>query len=489
MIVVAMVFAWAAYIAGVASASEGTRSPVQALAQMRETDEQKLMRTALQMLEAEYFMEIGDEDKEKLVYGAIEGMTSALRMPPFEDDFSHFYDPELYQDLEAQTTGEYAGVGILMGLTADGLYPQIINVFPETPASGAGIEPDDIIVEIDEEEAFGMILPEVATRIKGPVGTEVKLKVFRPAESEYRDFEMVRNNVQFSSVTDATMLADNVGYLQINSFAEQTAADFVSEVNQLLEQGMEGLVMDLRNNSGGLFPAALDMANLFLEDGDVIVEVVTRGEESQVLKADNKVEKYQFPLIVIMNANSASSSEILVGALKDHGIAKVIGERSYGKGVIQAVEPMETEWIEAEKDGKKYKQEVIKSALAITIGKYLTPNGNDIHRIGIEPNIWFDINNRLEEDPALAEMEEEIQAELEKLRELRARYFRYLRDNDATRDRALDVMDQLLQGLSVADVPQLVMEEELIKPLAASPKGLLPEETHRIKDESNNEEE
>lgn len=465
-----VIFVWAAYIAGAASASTGSAYGTdKLLAQIRGQQKPDLVNRALSMLKNDYFMLIDEEQEQHLLYGAISGMTNVLRQEPFKDDFSHFYDPELYKDLQAQTTGEYAGVGILMGSTADGLYPEIVTVFPETPAAEAGIEPDDIITEVAGEDTFGMILPEVATRIKGEPGSSVDLTLYRPAEGEYYDLTVERRDVQFSSVSDVEMLEGGTGFVRISSFAEDTAADFRAAVEQLLDTGMQALVIDLRNNSGGLYPAAIDVANCFVLEG-LIVEVMMRNDETQPVYADPDARKYELPLVVLINANSASASEILVGALQDHGLAKVIGERSYGKGVIQAVNPMEAEWVEKFNDeGRSYREEQVKSALALTIGKYYTPLHNDIHGVGIEPDVWHELANRLAEEPELKALETQIREQTDELRQLRAQFYRYIRDNDATRDLAIEIAGQLGRGMEVADVPQVELPLEEHAPLVSVP--------------------
>jgi carboxyl-terminal processing protease len=430
-----------------------------------------LVQKALRMLKGEYFKKIDAETEEKLVYAALRGMTTALQGEPFNDGFTLFYDPELYADLQAQTTGEYEGVGILMGLTDDVMYPQIVMVFPDTPAEEAGLEPDDIITEVDDADTFGMLLPEVAVRIKGEPGSQVHLAVYRPSEGEFAEFDVMRRDVQFSSVSDVQLVGEGVGYIKIINFAEQTAADFHAGMEELLAQGMEALVIDLRNNAGGLFDAALDVASFFVPADEPLVEVEYRGEMADTWRARSDVEKYELPLVVLLNAQSASASEILAGALRDHGLAKMVGEKSFGKGVIQAVNPLETEKVEfVSEDGEKYTQDVVVSAMAITIGQYFTPlRHQEIHGIGIEPQLWFDINNRLASEPELKALDEQIQAKLSELRTLRSQLNRHLREHDAIRSYAAEVAHRLALGEEIADVPRLEPEQQEHQPLAVVP--------------------
>jgi len=466
-----VLFIWAAYIAGVASASTGGGGGdtffLNQLSQIRSQRSPDLVKKAMNMLETEYYKPIDDKTKEKMMYGAVEGLVSVLREEPYNDNFTHFYDPELYADLQAQTTGEYAGVGILMGISADGMYPEVSSVFEDTPAEEAGILDADIITQVDGETTFGMILPEVATRIKGEPGTSVHLNIFRPLENEYLEFDVLRQEVHFSSVSDVQLDDQHIGFIRINNFAEQTGADFRAAVEDLLDQGMEALVIDLRNNSGGLFQAAIDVANCFVADNDVIVRIYDRDaamskkeDDGIAIDADPSVPKYDIPLVVLINENSASASEILVGALKDHGLAKVVGEKSFGKGVIQAVNPMDyvtEERVNAE--GEKYRQNVAHSALALTVGKYFTPDRHDIHMRGIEPNIWYTVDNRLATEPTLIDLDKQIEQKIEELRQLRTELSRYLRDNDTVRDLGVETAEKLAKGIDVPDVPKLEPEE------------------------------
>jgi len=478
VLAVMVLFIWAAYIAGVASASTGGSDAffLNQLGQVRSQPSPDLIRKAMNMLETEYYKPLDDATKEKMMYGAVEGLVSVLREEPYNDNFTHFYDPELYADLQAQTTGEYAGVGILMGISADGMYPEVNSVFADTPAEEAGMLEADIITQVDGESTFGMILPEVATRIKGETGTSVHLAVFRPLENEYLEFDLMRQDVHFSSVSDVGLDDQKVGFIRINNFAEQTGSDFRAALEDLLAQDMQSLVIDLRNNSGGLFQAAIDVANCFVKDSEVIVRIYDRDaalstteDDGIAIDADPDFKKYEIPLVVLINENSASASEILVGALKDHGLAKVVGEKSFGKGVIQAVNPMDYVTEEfVNKEGEEYKQKVAHTALALTIGKYFTPDRHDIHMRGIEPNIWYTVDNRLATEPTLIELDKQIKAKIDELRMLRTELSRYLRENDSVRDLGVETAAKLAKGLEVKDVPKLEPEVEEPAPLAAA---------------------
>ena len=450
-----------AYQAGASSAGNGGSEGGGILERLRGMRKPDLLQQALSKLEAQYFMEIDEAAKERLVYAAIGGMMMELRREPYNDDFSSFYSPELYDELNAQTTGNYAGIGILIGISADGMYPEIITVFPETPAREAGLEEGDVITMIDAEETVGMSLPVVATKIRGTPGSMVALTVFKPTEGELTEFEVLRRQVHYSSVSDVELLEGGVGYIKITTFAELTGVDFKAAMDDLGDQGMEALVIDLRSNSGGLVNAAVEVADCFISDG-LILSVERRKAPTEVIYADPKTKKYDVPVLVMIDGSSASASEILAGALKDHALAKVFGEQSFGKGVVQEVVPMETKWVDmmGESGEAVGRHEVVKSALAITIGKYYTPSKHEIHGVGIEPDIWYNFENQLAYDPRLKELEEAVEAKREELRQLRTEARSYFRANDLTKERAVETALKLALGEEVPDVPQLLSPAE-----------------------------
>jgi len=465
-----------AYLAGAASSSSAAPQRQGLLSQIDSMRDEALVGKALKMLEQGYFMQIDGPQRKDLIYGALDGMFNELRKPPFKDEFSHFYNPELYDDLQAQTTGEYAGVGILMGQTADGMYPEVVTVFPNTPAEEKGMQQNDIITEIEGADTFGMILPEVATKIKGKPGSVIKLKVFRPSDGEFYDYEVMRREVTYSSIAKKELLDNNVGYIKISNFAEETGPDFRKAMEELTGKGMKSLVIDLRDNTGGLLNAAADIANCFVESG-MIVEIDYRNEGDKPLYADPKAKKYSLPIVMLINANTASASEVLTSCLRDYGLAKVIGEKSFGKGVVQEVVPLEKGEVEVTApDGKKYKDNKVISAVAITVGKYYTKDHKEIHGVGIDPDIWYDINNQLVEDTQLKSFDNRIRAKREELIAIRAEELRYLRSKDAEKTRAVSIAQKLLAGEVVPDVPQLKAAEEPHSPVISSgatdsPKG------------------
>jgi carboxyl-terminal processing protease len=471
-----VLFMGGSYILGVAAASE-TGSPASPGGQLLSLRQQaNLIDRALDLMQKEYFMEITPELRKKLVYGALKGMMSELSQPPFNDDFSHFYDPELYKDLNAQTTGKYAGIGVLMGQTSDGAYPQVETVFPKTPAEDAGIQVHDVIAEIDGKDTYDMILPEVAAAIKGEPGTKVKVKMFRPDTGESKEYDIVRRAVEYSSVSKAEVLSDKVGYIEITSFAEDTGDDFRAAMEKLTGQGITSVIIDLRNNTGGLLDAAQAVADCFVKEGP-IVEVDYRNQKPVVLPASSDTKKYNIPVVMLVNGSSASASEVLTAALRDYGVATVVGEKTFGKGVVQEVTPMETIVDEVpDGNGGTKKQARATDALALTVGKYYTPKREEIHKVGITPDVYYDLQNQLKDDPKLKELQARIEAKAEEMRKLRAEANAYLRnpDKDAQKLRAADVAKRLSRGEKIEKVAKLEPPKDDHSALLSSATGIVP---------------
>ena len=467
---VLLVISAIAYLAGAASASDGRPELTRGwVPQLSFASNQNLVTKSINFLREMYYKELTEEDEQRLIYGALKGMFMVLHDEPFEDRFSNFYGPEMYEELEAQTTGEYAGIGILMGLTDDGMYAIVNRVFLGTPAEEAGVQDQDIITEINGDDSYGMPLVQVATRIKGEPGTTVEVKFYRPSIDDYVDLTIERRFVQVSSVPkeETKLMEGNIGIVQITNFAEDTGTDFRAAVESLLEQGMEALVIDLRGNSGGLVDSAVHVAECFIQDG-LVVKVISRDQEVQRINANPNVKKYDIPVVILQNKASASASEILAGALQDYGVAKIVGTDSFGKGVVQAIQPLEYKR-GLTRDGASRK--VTKSALAITIGQYFTLSEREIHGNGLEPNIWYNIENRKADDPVLGELQREIEAKNEEIRALWTEMNQHIRLSDTEIERAVEVARMMADGQEIADVPKLEPKESEHSPLASSGRG------------------
>jgi carboxyl-terminal processing protease len=300
-----------------------------------------------------------------LIYGAIRGMLGSL-----EDPYTRFMDPKAYSGMQEERAGAFSGIGIQIGMKGKQL--SVIAPMEGTPAARAGLKAGEAILEIDGKATKDMAIEEAVTHIRGPRGTTVKLKVQAEGAKAARVVPIVRDNI----VTKAVKIEEldgNIGYIRLNTFMANDASD---EIKQALIKfkGKDGLILDLRGNPGGLLPNAIDIGSMFIKEGP-IVHVVNREGKKDSYKASGKVVvDSKIPVAVLVDGGSASASEILGGALQDTHRAVLIGTKTFGKGLVQTVHPLS--------DG---------SGVAITTNKYLTPNGHDIHKKGIEPDIKVEI--------------------------------------------------------------------------------------------------
>jgi carboxyl-terminal processing protease len=307
---------------------------------------------------------VEDVDESKLVYGAVKGMLSTL------DPHTVFLEPREYQSMREDTSGEFGGVGIEIAQKDDAIV--VLAPIDDTPASRAGIKAGDVITAIDAASTRTMSVPEAERLLKGLPGTPVSLRLFRPGFAAARDFPLVRDRVRVVSV-ESRLLDGPVGYVKLKSFQDRTDQDLRKALATLRQQAgpaFKGLVLDLRNNPGGLLEQGVKVADRFLRAG---VIVRTRGRNDRHPEEELAVERDTeppYPLVVLVNAGTASASEIVAGALQDHRRAVIFGTTSFGKGSVQTVIELE--------DG---------SALKITIARYYTPSGRSIQERGIDPDV------------------------------------------------------------------------------------------------------
>jgi carboxyl-terminal processing protease len=301
-------------------------------------------------------------DSKKLMYGAINGMLREL------DPHSSFMKPEDYKELQIETKGKFGGLGIEITLR-DGVLT-VVAPLEDTPADKAGILAGDQIVRIDDEPTQDMTLMEAVQKMRGPKGTKVKLSIIRKGEKKPLEFELVRAEISIRSVRSRT-LEPNYGYARISSFQSGTANDLRKALEQLeAESPLQGLVLDLRNDPGGLLDQAVEVSDEFLDEG-LIVYTGGRLENQQMrFEAHKNGKPHNYPIVVLVNAGSASASEIVAGALQDHKRAIILGEQTFGKGSVQTVIPLN--------DG---------SAIRLTTSLYYTPSGRSIQAKGITPDI------------------------------------------------------------------------------------------------------
>jgi carboxyl-terminal processing protease len=299
-------------------------------------------------------------EPDKGIYdGAIPGMLRTL------DPHSNFFDPKALEAMREEQRGHYYGIGMqVLGRAVGGVMTTIVvNAFDGSPAYKAGLRPNDSIVEVNGKSTVGMNSTEVADMLKGPRGTPVEVKVMRGEGREELTFNLIRDEINRSSVTEAFMVTPGLGFIKLEEFIETTGADFEAALKKLDESQLKGLVLDLRNNPGGLLTDAVSVVGHLLPKGDVIVSHHGRASQERVYKATNGNNGLKYPIVVIVNRNSASASEIVSGALQDHDRAWIFGDNTFGKGLVQTVYPL------AEK-----------TALALTTAKYYTPSGRLIQR-------------------------------------------------------------------------------------------------------------
>jgi carboxyl-terminal processing protease len=306
-----------------------------------------------------YLSEVTDEELEEGIY---RGLLEAL-----DDPYSEYYTAEELTALMDQTEGVYYGIGAYVGLDSETSLPKISGTIEGAPAEEAGLRPDDLIYKIDDESTYGLSLTDAVALIKGPEGTEVTLTIIREGESDYLEISIPRRKVE-SPTVEFEMLEDNIAYIQITEFDDVTVDQFADALATAKGSGMEGLILDLRGNPGGSLSAVVDIAGMMLPEGLVVYTEDKEGNRSEY-RSDGTHE-LQVPLVVLVDGNSASASEILAGAIQDYELGTLVGTTTFGKGIVQQIIALD--------DG---------SAIKLTISSYFTPNGRNIHGTGIEPDV------------------------------------------------------------------------------------------------------
>jgi len=320
----------------------------------------ELFSSALGIVDTDYVDEVSYKD---LIYGALKGMLSSL------DAHSQFLDPESYNELKVDTEGQFGGLGLEITIK-EGLLT-VVTPIEDTPAWKAGIKPNDRIVKIDGQLTRNITLNDAVKKLRGKPGTEVSITIFREPENKILDFKLTRDIIKLKDIKEAKILEDNIGYIRLVEFRENTPSQLDEALKKLKEQGLSGLILDLRNNPGGLLEVAVKVAGKFIEKGKLIVS--TKGKkQSQNMNLFSKENSpvLDIPMVVLVNQGSASGSEIVAACLQDYKRAIILGEKTFGKGSVQTVFPLS--------DG---------SALRLTTSKYFTPKGRVIHNEGVMPDI------------------------------------------------------------------------------------------------------
>lgn len=346
-----------------------------------------LIRKVLELIKSDYVEE--NIDEQKLIYGAIEGMLKKL-----DDPYTRFMEPKSFKEMQVETQGEFGGLGIVISIKDRML--TVISPIDDTPAARAGVLAGDMIIKIDGKDVIDIALHDAVKLLRGPVGSKVIISVLREGEKDSRDFELEREIIKLPSVK-YWVISPNVGYIRLTQFIQTSSEDLEKAMIDLEKNGAKSIILDLRNNPGGLLTAAVEVGRKFIPKGDIVSIKGRDGEENTY----SSFFKYHpiLPLIVLINEGSASASEIVAGAIKDNKRGLLLGKKSFGKGSVQTVISLN--------DG---------SAMALTTALYYTPSGVNIHKSGIMPDIEVE----------LPKLDESKQEEIRKAIELDQKYLQKL---------------------------------------------------------------
>ena len=382
-----------------------------------------LFGDVFERVRSDYVEEVTDQD---LVEAAINGMLTSL------DPHSGYLPDDNFKKMQVQTTGRFGGLGI--EVTMENGVVKVVSPIDDTPAAKAGLQPEDLIVTVDDVSLVGLTLAEAVEKLRGPVGSEIRIMVQR-AQDEPFEVSIIRDEIKIKSVR--SRLYDTIGYVRITTFSEQTTPGLMNAVDELYAEtdgNLSGIVLDLRNNPGGLLNEAIRVSDAFLEEGEI---VSTRGrDDSDIQHAYARAGDITrgLPIVILINSGSASASEIVAGALKDHRRAILMGTRSFGKGSVQTIVPLPGH-----------------GAMRLTTARYFTPSGVSIQARGIEPDIEV-VLARIEKVEGGPVREENLRGALDK-----GKADSKTADDDAADDDPADIDYQLaraldlLRGLSVFD--------------------------------------
>lgn len=352
---------------------EGKNNKEQAVTESAITAQliQKL-RTLESAIDVYYYQE--GIDYEELQTGMLTGMIDALN-----DPYSEYYTKEELEEVNRDNEGIYYGIGAYVSMDTELSMPKISGVIANTPAEEAGLRENDVITAVGDISMYQKTTQDAVSYIRGEEGTTVTLTIYRPSEQEYIDITVERRRVESPTVNHEMM--GEIGYLQITSFDEVTVDQFEAAYKALEEAGMKGLIIDVRSNPGGLLTSVLGISRQILPKGLIVYTEDKYGQKNEY--SCDGANEIDIPLVVLINGNSASASEILAGAVQDYGIGTIVGKTTYGKGVVQNIFALT--------DG---------SAVKLTISNYFTPNGNNIHGIGIIPDVEveLDVDKYYDED-------------------------------------------------------------------------------------------
>lgn len=343
-----------------------------------------------QLVEENYLFEYNEEDLESGIY---KGFLSAL-----DDPYTAYYTEEEYTALMESSAGEYSGIGVVVSQDVETGVITFVEPYEDGPGYKAGILPNDILFAVEGEEVTGQDINNIVSKIKGPDGTTVNITVYRSSEDKYIDMEITRAKIEVKTV-ESKMLNNNIGYILVSEFDSVTYEQYVNALKDLLDQGMEGLIVDLRNNPGGNLDTVVNMADEMLPEGKIVYTKDKNGKGSEWLSDADRL--YDKPLVVLVNGNSASASEIFAAAIQDYGVGTLVGTTTFGKGIVQVIKDL--------RDG---------TAIKMTVSRYYTPKGECIHEIGVVPDVEVDLPEELKNQLNISEEEDtQLQKGIEVLME------------------------------------------------------------------------
>ena len=325
-----------------------------------------------------YTGDIDDDQMEEYMY---KGMMASLG-----DPYSAYYTSEEYEELTTETTGSYEGIGVVMQQDVNTGEVKVVRCYEGAPGEKAGLLPEDVLVEVNGESVSGMELSEVVDKVKNSQDQVAHLTIAREGESEYLEIDVHLEEVNIP-VVQSEMLEDNIGYIALYEFTEQTEPQYMEAFEALKDQGMERLIIDVRNNPGGLLTSVCDILEDILPEGLIVYTEDKNGErEEYTCAGENELD---IPLAVLVNGNSASASEIFAGAIQDYSKGTIVGTTTFGKGIVQSLIPFN--------DG---------SAIKTTTAKYYTPSGKCIHGTGIQPEVEVELSEGLEQETSISHEED-----------------------------------------------------------------------------------
>jgi carboxyl-terminal processing protease len=333
----------------------------------------------LETLIDKYYME--DVKESALADGIYKGLLASLG-----DPYSCYYTADEYKALMESSSGVYCGIGATVSQNVTTGIISIVKPFVNGPAYEAGILPGDIVYKVNGEEVTGKDLTEVVSRIKGEEGTKAEITIVREGKTDPIEFKIPRKTVEVPTI-EYEMLANKIGYIAISEFDEVTAEQFRKAIDDLDKKGQKGLIVDIRNNPGGLLDTVVNMLDRMLPKGLIVYTEDKYGTRDE--KYSDGKEEFDKPLAVLINGNSASASEIFAGAIQDYKRGTIVGTTSFGKGIVQSIIPLY--------DG---------TAIKVTVSKYYTPNGKNIHGIGISPDVTTELSDKLKQQVVIEKKED-----------------------------------------------------------------------------------